>query len=232
MKTLLLLLPALAAMAFADGPGRIVSRYAAADFPLTPDPEAPAWKGIPGVFAENDAMGKPVAGHRTEIRSRWTARNLYFLFICPYEKLNLKPNPELKKETNQLWDWDVAEVFAGADFDHIRRYREYEISPRGEWVDLDIDRDHPLPEGGWLWNSGFANKTRIDEKNKVWYGVMRIPIQSIDSRTPANGVEMRVNFYRCQGGPGPDRKFIAWQPTKSRTFHVPEAFGRLVLEGK
>jgi hypothetical protein len=63
MKTLLLLLPALAAMSFADGPGRIVSRYAAADFPLTPDPEAPAWKGIPGVFAENDAMGKPVAGH-------------------------------------------------------------------------------------------------------------------------------------------------------------------------
>jgi hypothetical protein len=231
MKTPLLLLAAFSTLAFADGPGRIVSRYVAADFPLTPNPQAAAWKGVPGVFAENDAMGRPVPGHRTEIRSRWTDRNIYFLFICPYEALNFKPDPELKKETNKLWDWDVAEVFAGSDFNNIRRYKEFEISPRGEWVDLDIDRDHPLPEGGWLWNSGFENQTRIDEKNKIWYGVMRIPLKTIDSRKPANGLEMRVNFYRCQG-PGPNRKSIAWQPTKSRTFHVPEAFGRLVLEGR
>jgi hypothetical protein len=74
------------------------------------------------------------------------------------------------------------------------------------------------------------NKTRIDEKNKVWYGVMKIPLKSIDTRPPANGLEMRVNFYRCQG-PEP-RKYIAWQPTHSKSFHVPEAFGRLKLEGK
>jgi hypothetical protein len=180
------------------------------------------------VFAENDPHGKPVPGHRTEIRSRWTAHNIYFLFICPYSELYLKPNPSRTVETNQLWNWDVAEVFVGTDFDHITQYKEFEISPQGEWVDLDIDREHPKPEGGWLWNSGFASKTRIDRKHKIWYGEMRIPLKAIDSRAPAAGLKMRINFYRCQGRP-PNRKYIAWQPTHSSSFHVPEAFGSLRL---
>jgi len=230
MKTLLFLL-LVASMALADGPGVIVSRYAKAGFPLVADPNATIWKGIRGVFADKGPMGDAVPGHRTEIRSRWTDEYIDFLFVCPYQQLHLKPNPEIVKETNQLWDWDVAEVFIGSDLNNIRHYYEFEISPRGEWVDLDINRDHPLPQGGWLWNSGFQNKARIDEKNKVWYGVMRIPFQSIDSRTPANGLQFRVNLYRCQGS-DPGRKYVAWQPTKSRSFHVPEAFGRLVLEGK
>ena len=230
MKTLLLLL-ILAGVLVADGPGVIVSHHIKAEFALTPDPNGPAWKGVAGVFAENDPFGKPVPGHRTEIRSRWTDQNIYFLFVCPYETLHLKPNPELKQETNGLWEWDVAEVFVGTDFQNIKRYKEFEISPRGEWVDLDIDRSNPHPEGGWLWNSGMENQARIDEKNKVWYGVMKIPLKSIDSRTPANGIEMRVNLYRCQAK-DPGRIYIAWQPTRSPSFHTPTAFGKLVLKGK
>lgn len=230
MKTFVLLL-AIAGLALADGPGVIASKYSKTEFPLAPDPNAPQWKGVPGVFAENDAMGKPVPGHRTEIRSRWTDNHIYFLFVCPYEVLFLKPDPNTKQETNKLWDWDVAEVFVGSDFENIKRYKEFQVSPRGEWVDLDIDRDNPKPEGGWVWNSGFKVNARIDEKNKVWYGLMKIPLKSIDSRTPANGLQMRINLYRCQG-PEPKRAYIAWQPTNTRTFHNPSAFGRLVLEGK
>ena len=53
---------------------------------------------------------------RTEVRTRWTAQNLYFLFVCPYAQLNLRPNPKTSTETYGLWNWDVAEVFIGADF--------------------------------------------------------------------------------------------------------------------
>lgn len=174
-------------------------------------------------------MGNDVPGHRTEIRSRWTRDNLYFLFICPYQELYLKPGPVADKETNRLWNYDVAEVFIGWDFQNIRRYKEFELSPQGEWVDLDIDRDHPLPEGGWLWNSGFEVMARIDRAAKIWYGVMRIPWKSIDERRPQPGNQLRVNFYRMQGPP-PQRKMVAWQPTHSRTYHVPESFGTLRLE--
>ena len=159
----------------ARAPGTIASRYAASDFPLTADPHASQWINTPAVFAENGPRGEPVPGHRTEIRSRWTAASIYFLFICPYQELHLKPNPSQTSETNELWNWDVAEVFVGSDFQHITRYKEFEVSPQGEWVDLDIDRVNPLPEGGWLWNSGFAVKARIDARKKVWYGEMRIP---------------------------------------------------------
>jgi len=222
------MLLATATLALADGPGVIVSKYSKADFELTADPNAKPWKKITGVFAEKGPKGEPAPGHRTEIRSRWTKSNLYLLFICPYETLYLHPNPSTTTETNKLWNWDVAEAFIGADFDNIRRYKELQVSPQGEWVDLDIDRDHPLPEGGWLWNSGFTVKARIEEAKKIWYGEMRIPIDKIDRRAPKPGLEMRVNLYRIQGPPN-NRKHIAWQPTNQMNYHVPEAFGRLRL---
>src|SRR6476620_9401697 len=73
----------------ADGPGRIESHQIARDFDLTADPNAAAWSGVRGVFADHGPKGEPVAGHRTEIRSRWTPDNLYVLFICPYQTLHL-----------------------------------------------------------------------------------------------------------------------------------------------
>ncbi len=209
-------------------PDVIRSRRAAADFALTADPRAPHWKDVDGVVAENDAMGRPTPGHRTEIRSRWTGRNLYFLFICPYEELHLKPAPDTTSETGQLWDWDVAEIFAGADFTNIHRYREFQVSPQGEYIDLDIDASKMNWQGAMKWDSGFEVKATIDRDRKVWYGEMRIPIDSIDPRPARAGNEIRINFYRLQGPP-PARKQVTWRPTHSETHHVPESFGRLVL---
>lgn len=229
MSALRLLLPTvvLAGCCLADGPGVILSKQAAKDFPLTADPAAPQWKGVEPVIAARGPREEPAPGHRTEIRSRWTPTNLYLLFICPYEQLYLKPQPATTTETNKLWEWDVAEVFVGTDFERIRQYKEFQVSPQGEWVDLDINRDAPNPEG-WKWDSGFEVKARRDEQNKVWYGEMRIPIQAIDRRPPKEGLEMRINFYRIQGPP-PQRIYVAWQPTGARSNHVPEAFGRLRL---
>src|SRR5437764_8898081 len=120
MKLIFLCCAWLTALAAADK-GLIVSHRIKADFDLTADPDAKPWKGVRGVFADKGPMGQPAPGHRTEIRSRWADANLYFLFICPYEKLNLKPDPVITADTNHLWDWDVAEVFIGSDFQHIRR---------------------------------------------------------------------------------------------------------------
>jgi hypothetical protein len=142
------------ALALAESAGVIQSHRAAADFALTSDPDAAPWKGIGGIFMDHGPKGEAVPGHRTEVRSRWTKDNVYFLFVCPYDALHLHPNPRQTSETNQLWDWDVAEVFVGTDFAHIRKYKEFVMSPQGEWVDLDIDRDSPRPEDGWRWNSG------------------------------------------------------------------------------
>ena len=204
------------------------SKHASADIAPETDPQSFFWRAAPAVIADRDSFGKLVPGHRTEVRSRWTNQNLYFLFICPYEQLNLKPHPTPDAETNQLWNWDVAEVFIGSNFEDIRKYKEFEVSPQGEWIDLDIDLDNPHHENGWTWNSGFKVAARIDESSKVWYACMRIPYSSVDSKPAAPGNILRVNFYRAQGPPS-QHKQIAWQATHQATFHVPEAFGRLKL---
>ena len=226
MKCRLAALSLLALSLFA-GDAIIDSHRATMEEPsLSADPHSAFWRGVPPTIADSDAMGRPAPGYRTEIRSRWTDKNVYFLFVCPYAEMHLKPNPVSNAETNELWNWDVAEVFIGSDFKNIKRYKEFEISPQGEWVDLDIDRDRPRPEDGWLWNSGFRVKARIDAKKKIWYAEMQIPVQAVDSRPPQSGNEFRINFYRSQG---PSPQEIAWQPTHSRTFHVPSAFGTMRL---
>jgi Carbohydrate family 9 binding domain-like len=207
----------------------LVSRRAASDFALTADPEAKPWKGIRGVVAEKDRRGQVVAGHRTEIRSRWTPENLYLLFVAPYEELNLKPDPATGHETDRLWNWDVAEAFIGTDFEEIRRYKEFQVSPQGEWVDLAIDRGASPPNHDASWDSGYEVKARLDRDRRVWYGEMRIPMKALGPRPARVGVDMRINLYRIQGPP-PERRHINWRPVMSDSFHTPEAFGRLRLE--
>jgi Carbohydrate family 9 binding domain-like len=210
------------------GSGAFKSVYAAHDVSLETNPESAFWRGAEPVYAEVDTHGKLVPNHRTEVRSRWTKDNLYLLFVCPYEELHLKPSPNTLAETNELWNWDVAELFIGFDFQNIRRYKEFEVSPQGEWVDLDIDLASPHHEDGWTWNSGFKVAARIDSKAKIWYGVMRIPFAAIDERAPAAGNVFRANLFRGQGPPERQRS-IAWKAPMRDTFHTPERFGQLEL---
>jgi hypothetical protein len=226
MRPVLLLLLAIAAATAQDNVAR--SLFSAAESALSTDPQAAFWRAAPVIVAERGPRGEAVAGHRTEIRSRWTATHLYLLFVCPFEQLHVSAEPSTTRETNKLWERDVAEVFIGGDFEKIWQYREYQVSPLGEWVDLDIDRKEPKPEGGWLWNSGFEAKAALDREAKVWVGAMKIPFRSIDSRAPRAGLEYRANFYRIQGAP-PNRRFLSWRPTNAATYHVPEAFGLLRL---
>jgi hypothetical protein len=203
---------------------------AAQDIAPSTNPAVAFWRAARPVFADKGPNGESHERYRTEIRSRWTEKYLYLLFICPYDTLHLKPSPDTRSETNELWNWDVAEAFIGSDFQNIQRYKEFEISPQGEWIDLDIDLTKPHHEDGWKWNSGFVVSARIDASAKIWYGVMKIPFSSLERRPPAEGQAFRINLFRSQGDAA-DRVQIAWQPTMSHTFHVPEKFGVLRLAG-
>src|ERR1700744_3274749 len=196
------------------------SVYAKQDVSLDTNPKSAFWRGALPVYAERDNYGKPVPNQRTEVRSRWTKDNLYLLYICPYEELHLKPSPNTLAETNELWNWDVAELFIGSDFQNIRRYKEFEVSPQGEWIDLDIDLDQPHRDGS-LWNSGFETAARIDPEKKIWYGAMRIPFAAIDPQSPHVGSKYRANLFRSQGA---SHQLLAWQNPMGESFHVPERF--------
>src|SRR5271169_3433390 len=57
------------------------------------------WRGSELTYMESDALGKPEPKYRTEIRTRWTKQNLYFLFVCPYEESHRVPTTA----TDCLW---------------------------------------------------------------------------------------------------------------------------------
>jgi hypothetical protein len=205
-----------------------IANFATSDSGPNTDPDSAFWSGASRIIAESDFFGRPIHRHRTEILLQWTRANLYVLFVCPYQHLHLKPAPDVSNETYELWNWDVAEVFIGDDFANINRYKEFEVSPQGEWVDLDVDLDNPPHETGWIWQSGIQVAAKIDASRCTWCGFMRIPWASISNRPPAPGNQFRVNFYRCQGS-DPDRKYITWRPVHRPSFHTPECFGILTL---
>jgi hypothetical protein len=209
-------------------PAVLESTASATELPLTTDPNGEVWARAPRVHASRDRLGNPVPGSPTEIRSRWTREHLFLLFIAPYTKLTLKPDPTLSAETEGLWRWDVAEAFIGSDFNQIERYKEFQVSPQAEWADLDIDRSDPRGQDGPRWNSGFSVAARIDAGTRTWYAVMRIPFRAIDTRTPQAGRELRLGLFRIAGREEPRTRYV-WQPTGRPTFHVPEAFGMLRL---
>ena len=209
------------------GRGDFRSLYATSECPLDTNPRTTFWKEAPVISADRDSFGHPVA-IATTIRSRWTDNNLFVLFECVFETLYLKPAPRRYGKTWGLWNWDVVELFIGDDWEHIEHYKEFELSPQGEWLDLAIDRTPPDLERNREWTSGFETAAQIDSSQGIWYGAMRVPFAAITETAVAEGKTFRANLYRMEGPPG-RRKFVAWRETNSDNFHVPSAFGNLVL---
>ena len=198
MKILLIVIT-LCAGALAQSQAVIQSSKAGHDLDPDTNPASGFWKSAPAVFATNDNFGKPWTGLKTEIRSRWTKDNLYFLFICPYDELWLKPEPATGTETNKLWDWDVAEVFIGSDFEHIRRYKEFELSPQGEWVDLDINLDSRASAGGVTGTPISPLQPASIEMPKSGMELCAFRGQRLDARQPAPRKQVPDQFLPPAG---------------------------------
>jgi hypothetical protein len=203
----------------------LLATRAPRDFAAVADPDAPVWRGSGVVSFDTDRSGAPVLGHRLEVRSLWTKRFLYFLFACPYEELNLRPNPSRATKTDGLWNWDVVELFISAGTDYLGHYKEFELSPQGEWLDMDITRPRGPIAKNLEWNSGLQVDAKVEAKERIWYAVMKIPIASFDPREGVAGQEYHLSLCRIQG-PGPDlqRKRVVWYPAD---FHYPAQLLRL-----
>lgn len=200
---------------------------------LNLDPRSVVWRN-----AAEQSMSKDCSRQidypniKTEIRAFWTDTDLYLLFRCPYTVLNLFLPANNSTERVGLWDRDVVEMFLGDDWSNIRHYREFEIAPTGDWIDLAIDLDRDSYDHSW--QSGWQTMARIDRERKIWYAAARIPLSAVSGKPAEAGTKWRMNLYRIEGpGADPQRHFLCWQPTcvqKRDANHVPEHFGSLVFE--
>src|SRR5215813_6099692 len=147
---------------------------------LNTDPHSATWANSASAWIEKDCTDKlSYPELKTEVRGFWTDTDLYLLFVSPYKVLNLWQPPDNSKDRLKLWDKDVVEFFLGDDWQNIRHYREFEIAPTGDWIDLAIDLDHESYDQGW--RSGWKTEARIDETAHVWYAAARIPLSAVSN---------------------------------------------------
>lgn len=194
------------------------------------DAQHPAaeWQAAEAVSFCQDWQGKnPDPERQTSVRVLWTPQTLYLRFECRYRELFVFEDSEANGRRDQLWDRDVAEAFLQPDPSRARYYREFEVSPNGMWIDLDI-----FPGGLSDLKSGLSRSVWLDRDRHVWAAEMAIPMRALTGKFDPAAV-WRANFYRVEG-PREPRFYSAWRATGTPepNFHVPSAFGKLRFAGR
>jgi len=188
-------------------------------------PKPSAWGLAKALRYDADWQGKNADPEReTEVRLLWTADTLYLRFRAKFRTITIFADAEPNGRRDQLWDRDVVEVFLQPDPSNRGRYKEFEVSPNGMWIDLDI-----MPGEKHDLKSGLRRRVIVTEASKTWIADMAIPMKCLVDRFDT-GAAWRVNFYRVEGATEP-RFYSAWRPTGTAVpnFHVPEAFGQLIF---
>lgn len=182
------------------------------------------WERTTAVSFCHDWQGKNEdQARQTEVRILWSTDELYIRFQCRYRTIDVFLGANGRRD--ELWNRDVAEVFLQPDRFGERYYKEFEVSPNGQWLDLDI-----TPKGLAHITSGMRSSVKINESSREWVVNLAIPMVALTPHFDPVQV-WRVNFFRCEGL-DPERFYSAWQPTDTRepNFHVPQKFGWLRFE--
>ena len=195
--------------------------------PLDADgfPTASSWEIAAPQRFNADWHGKNADPEReTEVRLLWTPEWLFLRFRARFRAITVFPDAEPSGRRDQLWDRDVAEAFLQPDPSQLRRYKEFEVSPNGFWIDLDIasGEKHDL-------KSGMRRRVSLNETAKTWIAELALPMKCLVDRFDPTAT-WKANFYRVEGANEP-RFYSAWEPTRTAvpSFHVPEAFGELIF---
>jgi alpha-galactosidase len=188
-------------------------------------PSTLSWELSAPLRFNADWQGKnPDPERETEARLLWTPESLFLRFEARFRTITVFPDAEPNGRRDHLWDRDVAEVFLQPDPSQLRHYKEFQVSPNGFWIDLDIapGEKHDL-------KSGLRRRVILDRAAKTWTAEFGLPMKCLVGHFDPTAT-WRVNFYRIEGASEP-RFYSAWQPTRTPApnFHVPEAFGELVF---
>jgi len=184
------------------------------------------WRRATPISFCHDWQGKnPDPDRETTVRVLWSPETLYLRFECRYRELHVFEDADANGRRDQLWERDVAETFLQPDSSRERYYEEFEVSPNGFWIDLDVSPG-PLAD----LRSGLKHSVALDEANKTWAAELAIPMKALTKDFDPHAV-WRVNFFRVEGKEEP-RHYYAWQATHTPqpNFHVPSAFGRMRFE--
>lgn len=201
----------------------ILAVHVTRDVALNAASPASEWQSATPVAFCQDWQGKnPAPDRETRVRVLWSSETLFLRFECRYRDLHMFQDSDPDGRRDQLWDRDVAEAFLQPDPSRPTEYKEFEVSPNGLWIDLDISPGQK-PD----LKSGMQRSVVLDEKAHTWTAELAIPMKALTAHFDPSAI-WRVNFFRVEGK-GEPRGYYAWQPTRTPqpNFHVPSAFGQM-----
>ena len=184
-------------------------------------PSDAAWTGTEQVtFCSDWRAENPDPMRETSVRLLWSHEHLFIRFHCRYREIFVYPGAACRRD--KLWLRDVAELFIQHETDELRRYREFEISPNGDFLDLEI-----APGSKKILYCDLRSRAALHHEAGTWTAEIAIPMNCL---TPSfdPGKTWRLNFFRIEGQ-DPRRFYSSWIPTfaPQPNFHVPEVFAAL-----
>lgn len=185
----------------------------------------PAWATAAPIAWTTDFAGEPTP-HRTTARFLYRPGDaLYAAFDLDDTGLFVDGSFPVDEERAKLWQEDCVELFVDPTPATPKQYFEIEVGPRGHFLDLALD--HGKSDVGW--SSKLERFSRVDAAKRTAHLELRLAAPELVGALTA-GATLRLGLFRMEGKA--PRRYLAWSPprTKKPNFHVPEAFGSLVLD--
>ncbi len=185
-----------------------------------------AWKGAAAATWETDYAGN-ATGIVTHARFLHSPAAFYVLWELEHAGLFTDRGRPTDVPRAKLYEEDCVELFFTPDAAKPSHYYEMEHGPFGHFFDIDVDVAKHTSDTSW--SSGVRIATTQDAAAHT--AVIEAAITS-----PAvvgalvKGARLPLALYRMEGKS--PRSYLAWSPprTAKPNFHVPEAFGVLVVD--
>ncbi len=185
-----------------------------------------AWSRATPVRWDTDWSGK-ATGTFTSARLLWDRRALYVLWELEGAGLLTDRSRPRDVERPRLYEEDCVELFLTPDPSRRKRYFEVEIGPFGHFFDIDVDREKKREDTGWSSQPEIGTSRDPAARRATIEVALRAPelVRSLSA-----GARLPAALYRMEGKG--ERLYLAQSPTRTPrpNFHVPEAFGALVLD--
>jgi uncharacterized protein (DUF362 family) len=186
-----------------------------------------AWKRATAVSWDSDYAGA-ATGIATRVRFLHSPAGLYVLWELEGAGLHTDRSRPTDVPRAKLYEEDCVELFLAPDAARPRHYFEAEVGPFGHHLDVEVDKD--AHTSSTAWSAGLRAATTQDAAAR------RATIEALFTSAPylpphvVQGAKLPLGLYRIEGlAP---RAYLAWSPprTAKPDFHVPEAFGTLVVD--
>jgi hypothetical protein len=180
------------------------------------------------------ANGSGPAQQQTIVRTGYDARNFYVRFDCQDKDIWGKATAR----DSAIYDEEVVELFIAPGEAHPTFYYEFEVSPIGTMLDLNVhspNLERREMRANFAWDCpGLQWSVERNDAANHWRAYLVVPWTSIGADgTPGAALPQtwRANFYRIERPRGEDPEFSCWSPTMTdpADYHKPAYFGHLRL---